>query len=154
MKLKTIASIVAAVALAVLAGVSAAPGKSQSGKAKTEQQSSKGKAKGHAKAKNAVFTGKVVSVDAAAGSLVVTVEKANRWGRRFKGQDVTFTTAGVKKVNVADTNADGKSDLADVKPGDVVRVQAKITREAVSPLAARKLSDKTNPKPAEAGDAV
>jgi hypothetical protein len=42
---------------------------------------------------------------------------------------------------VADTNADGKRDLADVKAGDPVLVQARITKDSTQPFAARKLND-------------
>jgi len=66
--------------------------------------------------------------------------KASKWGRSFKGTDLAFTVAGVKKLNVADTNADGKRDLADVKAGDRVLAQARVTRDAQPPLAARKLN--------------
>ena len=95
--------------------------------------------KGHAKAKNAVFKGSVVSVDAVAGSVVLHVDKANKWGRSLKGTDVTFTVATVKKIGVADTNGDGKRDLADVVAGDKAQAQAKVVKDAPQPFAARKL---------------
>lgn len=134
-KFKTFALAVGAAAL--MAPVAAAE---KPAPAPAKEQTAK--KKGHAKAKNAVFRGTVVSVDPAAGSMVVKVSSANRWGRRFDEQEVAFTTAGVKKIKVADANADGKRDLADVKPGDRVHVQARITREAAPPLAARKLAVK------------
>jgi hypothetical protein len=106
-----------------------------------EHGKSQAHAKGHAKPKNAVFKGTVVSTDTAAGSVVVHVLKVNRWSKTFKDADVTFTVATVKKINVADTNADGKRDLADLKAGDPVLVQARITKDSAQPFAARKLND-------------
>jgi hypothetical protein len=97
--------------------------------------------KGQGKAKNAVFKGTVVSTDTTAGSLVVHVLKVNHWSKSFKDTDVTFTVATVKRINVADTNGDGARDLSDVKVGDPVLVQARITKDAVQPFAARKLID-------------
>ena len=98
-------------------------------------------AKGQAKPKNAVFNGTVVSTDTTAGTVTVHVLKVNRWSKSFKDTDVTFTVATVKKINVADTNADGKRDLADVKANDPVLVQARITKDSAQPFAARKLND-------------
>ena len=98
-------------------------------------------AKGQSKAKNAVFKGTVVSADTTAGTITVHVLKVNHWSKTFKDTDVTFTVATVKKINVADTNADGKRDLADVKVGDSVLVQARITKDSAQPFAARKLID-------------
>lgn len=135
MTLKHITAALAAAALLAPTAVSADSGKSKgrSGDKPATHQ------KGQTKAKNTVFKGTVVSFDAAAGSVVVHVTKANsKRGRRFKGQDVTFTLATVKKLGVNDTNADGKADLNDVKAGDRVSVHARITREAEPPFAARK----------------
>src|SRR4051794_28313940 len=73
--------------------------------------------KGQAKAKNAVFSGSVVSADATAGTVVLHVTKANKWGRSLKDSDVAFSVASVKKLGVADTNGDGVRDLNDVKAG-------------------------------------
>jgi hypothetical protein len=94
--------------------------------------------KGQAKAKNAVFKGAVVSADAAAGTVVLHVVKANKWGRALAGSDVTFSVASVKKLGVRDTNGDGRRDLADVKAGDKAQAQAKIAKDAPQPFAARK----------------
>ena len=57
---------------------------------------------------------------------------------------MTFILLTVKKINVADTNADGKRDLADVKAGDKVLVQARITKDSAQPFAARKLIDQAS----------
>ena len=136
--LRTSVLALGAAALLVPAGAVAKPdhaankGKSGQAKGKSEQ------AKGQSKAKNAVFKGSVVSVDAVAGTVLVKVAKANKWGRSFKGQDVTFSVAGVKKLGVRDVNNDTKTDLSDVAANDAVHVQAKIAKGAAQPLAARK----------------
>ena len=98
-------------------------------------------AKGHAKPKNGVFKGTVVSTDTTAGTVTVHVTKVNHWSRTFKGTDVVFSVATVEKINVADVNNDGKRDLNDVQANDPVLVQARITSDAVQPFAARKLND-------------
>jgi hypothetical protein len=141
MTLKHITAAVAVAALVVPTAATADSGKGKgaSGDAPaTTQAKGKAKAKGHGKAKNAVFKGTVVSIDLATGSVVVKVSSTNKWGRPYKNTDVTFTTATVKKIGVADTNADSKTDLMDVKVGDKVQVQAKIKKDAVAPFAARK----------------
>jgi hypothetical protein len=132
-------------ALALLAPVAAT---ADSGKGKSDAAKTRHAAKAP-KAKNAEFFGTVTAVDAAAGSVTVHVDKASKWGRSLKGQDVVFTTATVKKIKVADTNADGKKDLNDVKVGDRAHAGAKILKGAVSPIAARKLHVKAPkaPKP-------
>ena len=130
-----------AAAMLVPAGVATAgPGKSDGkGKpAKTEKQS-KAKKKGHAKAKNAVFSGVVEAVDVAANTVTVKVDKANSWGRRFKGESVVFDLSQVKKLGVNDGADEGTdATLADVAVGDKAHAQAKILKTAVSPLVARK----------------
>jgi hypothetical protein len=130
-KLRTSLLALGAAALLIPAGAVAKSDKA-AGKGKSDQ------AKGQSKAKNAVFSGSVVSVDAATGTVVVHVTKTNKWGRRFDEQDVAFTVAGVKKLGVRDVTNDGKTDLADVFPEDKAHVQAKIAKDAAAPLAARK----------------
>jgi hypothetical protein len=66
----------------------------------------------------------------------------------FVGQVVTFDFASAKFV-AADTNADEKIDVSDVKDGDAVLVQARVVRRtkyvaAAAAIVARKLVDKTN----------
>jgi hypothetical protein len=136
MNSKRISVIAAVAAVAVPTAAVAKPGKPDGNHGKGSSH-----AKGQSKAKNAVFKGTVVSTDTTAGSVVVHVLKVNHWSKSFKGTDVTFTVATVKKINVADTNADGKRDLADIKAGDPVLVQARITKDATQPFAARKLND-------------
>ena len=142
MTTKHIAVIAAVAAVAAPTAAVAKPDHSSGGHGKSQAQ-----AKGQSKAKNAVFKGAVVSTDTTAGSVVVHVLKVNHWSKSFKDTDVTFTVATVKKINVADTNNDGKRDLADVKAGDPVLVQARISKGSPQPFAARKLID-------QAGEAV
>ena len=140
-KLRTTILALGAAALLVPTGATAksekAAGKGPQAKS---EHASEGKAKGHAKAKNAVVKGTVVSVEGT--TVTVTVEKANRWGRRLKGTDAAFTVDAVKKLGVRDTNGDGTADAADIVAGDKVHVQARITRDAEAPFAARKLKVK------------
>ena len=96
--------MIASLALAVAAPVAAT---AAPGKGKGETKSAEAKAKKAPKGKQAEFKGAVKAVDAAAGTVTVTVEKASKWGRAYKGKDVVFTLSGVKKIKVADTNADG-----------------------------------------------
>lgn len=121
---KSAAAILALVALAAPTAATAAPGKGKSGEAKAKVEA-KTKKKGHAKAKNAVFKGSVVSVDGS--TVTVHVEKANKWGRSMKGTDVAFDVSGLKKA-------------VTVGAGDAVLVQARITKDDVAPLKARKLN--------------
>ena len=137
MNSKHLAAFAAVAALAVPTAAIADSGHGKSDEAKAKQEASTNK--GQSKLKNAVFKGSVVSTDSTAGTITIHVDKANRWGRRFKGTDVTFTVAAGKYVNVLDTNTDGKKDLLDVKAGDKAKAQARITKTATNPFAARKL---------------
>jgi hypothetical protein len=137
---RTILALTAVAAIAAPTAV-AAPGKSADKPAKQEKAS---KGKGQSKGKMYVFRGTFVSGDAAANTVVVKVEKANGRAKKFNGSEVTFSLAGLKKLHVADTNGDGKKDLADVKAGDRVQVQSKLTKltEAAQPFAAKKFQAK------------
>jgi hypothetical protein len=149
---KHVPAIAAIAALAIPTAAVAKPAQAggEHGKA---QAHAKGQAKGHAKPKNAVFKGTVVSTDTTAGTVTVHVTKVNHLSKTFKGSDVTFTVATVKKINVADTNNDGKRDLADVQAGDAVLVQARITKDSAQPFAARKLNDLAGDDDTEAPEA-
>ena len=142
------------ITIGVLALAMAAPvaATADSGKGKGETKSAEAKtkkAKKAKKAKNAEFKGTVKAVDAAAGTVTVTVEKASKWGRAYKGADVVFTLTGVKKLHVADTNADGKKDLSDVKIGDRAHAGARIAKDAdvTAPVAANKFGAKAPEAP-------
>jgi ATPase subunit of ABC transporter with duplicated ATPase domains len=136
--------LIASLALAVAAPVAATadPGK---GKGQTKSAEVKPeKAKQAPKGKQAEFKGLVKAVDAAAGTVTVTVQKASKHGRAHTGKDVVFTLSGVKKIKVADTNADGKKDLSDVKVGDRAKAGARIAKDAdvAAPVAANKFRAK------------
>lgn len=138
------------VAAAAVLAVAATP--AAFAKGKPEDAGSKGK--GHtkpakaAKPKNVVFKGVVVSYDATSGAVTVTINKATKHGRSLVGTDAAFTAT---KVNVADTNADGVTNTADLVAGDKVVIQVKMAPDAAAPYAARKIVDQTNP-PAEDAD--
>src|SRR5687767_8668355 len=97
---------------------------------------------GHGHAAKHIFKGTYV------GDGVVTVAHGNSKVRRggFVGQDVAFDLTAAK-ITVADTNADGASDAADVLPGDRVLVGARLAKDgsAVQPFPAKRLVDQTNP---------
>ena len=147
-------TLMATAALALAAPV-AAPADSGKGKTKSAESKAKPKkpkkAKKAPKGKNAEFKGTVKAVDAAAGTVTVTVDKASKWGRAYKGKDVVFTLSGVKKIKVADTNGDSKKDLNDVKVGDLAHLGARIAKGAdvAAPVAANKAHFKA-PEPAPA----
>jgi hypothetical protein len=142
MNIKPLAVLAAIAALGVPATAAADKPADAGTKGSAKQEL---KVKGHAdkgktektkkakKAKNAVFKGTVVSADAT--TVTVHVDKTSRWGRAFKGQDVTFTVAGLKKPVTA-------------VAGDLVLVQARVAKDAVAPLAAHKLK-KLTPKAGE-----
>ena len=138
---RIIVAVAAAAALAVPAVAVAQPGK---GKGHEKQT-----VKAHGKAKQPkkvmyVFKGKF----SAPGTVEVTSGNSHVRRGGFVGHAVTFDFAGAKVV-AADTNADQKVDVTDVKDDDVVLVQARVARrtkyaEDAEAIAARKLVDKTN----------
>ena len=150
-KLRSTLMIVAALGLAapVAATADSGKGKTKSAEAKSK---SKGKAKGKTKGKQAEFKGLVTAVDAAAGTVTVKVDKASKWGRAYKGQDVVFNLSGVKKIKVADTNGDTKKDINDVKVGDRAHAGARIQKNAdvTAPVNANKFHAKAPEAPAPA----
>jgi hypothetical protein len=141
MSYRIIVAVAAAAALAVPAVAVAQPGK---GKGREKQT-----AKAHGKAKQPrkvmyVFKGTF------SGPGTVEVTSGNSHVRKggFVGEAVTFDFASAKVV-AADTNADQKVDVTDVKAGDLVLVQARVAKrtkyaEDAEAIAARKLVDKTN----------
>jgi hypothetical protein len=78
------------------------------------------------------FRGTVKAVAAAAGTVTVTIARAERGGRALRGQDVVFTVAPGTRVQSADRNADGTRDLADVAAGDRIRVVARVSRRQLA----------------------
>jgi hypothetical protein len=77
------------------------------------------------------FRGTVKAVDAAEKTVTVTIRRASRGHRALRGKDVVFTVA-TARLQVADRNADGACDLADVAAGDRVRVVARVSRRQIS----------------------
>ncbi len=149
-KIRSTLMIVAALGLAAPVAATAESGKGKGQTKSAEAKSkSKGKAKGKAKGKQAEFKGLVTAVDAAAGTVTVKVDKASKWGRAYKGQDVVFNLSGVKKIKVADTNADGKKDINDVKVGDRAKAGARIQKNAdvTAPVNANKFHAKAPEAP-------
>lgn len=106
---------------------------------------------GRSKGKMTVFKGRVVSADAAAGTVVVKVRQRNRWARVWRGEEVTFTLAGAR-IQVADVDGDGTHGVSDVAAGDRVVVKARVARGAAedgTPIAALRLIDQTSPSDEE-----
>ena len=79
----------------------------------------------------------------------VTVAKGNKHVRRagLVGTQVVFDLTDTR-IKVADNNADGKRDAADLQDGDKVLVQARLPRRepGAAPFAARKLVDQSHNK--------
>jgi hypothetical protein len=141
---------VGALALPVAADAKGGPGKDGGGPAAAQAKAEN--AKGHTKARKNpivthVFKGTVVSVDATTGTALVKVVKANRHGRAARDSEVTFDLSAAR-LAVADVNADGKADLADVAVRDKVLVQARLPKggaDLTGTVKARKLVDQTRP---------
>ena len=117
---RIIVAVAAAAALAVPAVAVAQPG---NGKGHEKQS-----VKAHGKAKQPkkvmyVFKGKF----SAPGTVEVTAGNSHVRKGSFVGEEVTFDFASAKVV-AADTNADQKVDVTDVKDGDVVLVQARVAK--------------------------
>ena len=110
------------------------------------------------KAKSVTFVFK--GTFTAPGTLEVTAGNAHVRKGGYVGNAVSFDFASAKLV-VADTDASGTVDIADVKDGDVVLVKARLPRrteyvmpsdgEIAEAILARKLIDRTNP-PVEDAD--
>lgn len=146
MNIRILVAALAAAALTVPAVAAAQPGHGKG----HEKQTAKAHGKGtHGKAKHAkkvmyVFKGTFT----APGTVAVTSGNSHVRKGGFVGQAVTFDFASAKVV-AADTNADHKVDVTDVKDGDAVIVQARVAKktayeDGAAAIAARKLIDKTN----------
>ena len=122
------------------------------------QKHAKQEHKSHSKKQGKKVTFVFKGTFAAPGTLTVTSGNSHVRKGGFVGQAVTFDLAAAKIV-VADTNGDGERNLADVKDGDKVLVQARVAKrtkyaapaegETAAALVARKLVDKAA---AESGD--
>ena len=140
--LKTLTAAVAAAALLAPVAVAKKPA-DRPGKAKTERTS-----KGHAKAKQGIFRGTVSAIGT--DDITVDVTGGNKRARELAaGKTVVFDLSAVKKIHVADVNADGSKDLADFTSGDAVQVQARVTKDqdVTQPVAARKVHNKPAQEP-------
>ena len=103
------------------------------------------------KAVTYVFKGTFTLAD---GTVAVTKGNAHARKAGLVGSSVAFDFSAAK-VTVDDTNGDGKRDMADVKDGDKVLVQARLPRKAPGegPFKARKLVDQTHAQEAEEAEA-
>ena len=117
MNKRIIATMLGAAALAVPAAAVAESRHERPGK-----QHVKGK---HKKPKKVMFVFK--GTFTAPGTVEVNYGNAHVRKGGYVGQSVAFDLEDAKIV-VADTNADGKHDLADVKDGDRVLVQARMLK--------------------------
>jgi hypothetical protein len=143
-----IAALLGAAALAVPAAAVADSGRGKGHGEQTAKETPKSKGT-KAKQRMYVFKGSF------AAPATIEVSSGNARVRKggYVGQAVTFDFADAKVV-AADTNADQKVDIADVKDGDLVLVQARVLKgteyaapaagESAEPVVARKLIDKTN----------
>jgi hypothetical protein len=126
---KTLVAVGIAAALALPASAVAkghAGGKGKHGGSHARGHS--GKHKGHNARVAYTFKGVVASVDPAAKTVVVSIEHANRHGRKFVGQDLTFNFSNTRLV-VSDVNSDGDRDLGDVSEGDRIKVRVRLARK-------------------------
>jgi hypothetical protein len=139
-------AVVLGAAVLAVPGTAVAKGDLGKGKAHVKPHKVEKKAKREKKAKKPktyVFKG-VYKADG-----VVTVVSGNSRVRKggYLGKDVTFDLSAAKLV-VADTDGVPGVTAADVQPGDVVLVQARLPRvaeEAPAAIKARKLIDFTHP---------
>jgi hypothetical protein len=160
MNKRIIATVLGAAALAIPAAAVADSGHKHTGKTVV-----KGKGKGKAKkAKKVMFVFK--GTFTAPGTVAVQSGNAHVRKGGYVGKTVEFDLENAKIV-VADTNADGKRDVADVTDGDRVLVQARVLKrtkyvapvedeapeaeatgdqaaESEGAIVARKLIDRTN----------
>jgi len=92
--------------------------------------------------------------------MVVTVGKASGHAKACKGKDLSFDISGAR-FWVADNDADGDMDAADVLVGHVVKVRGKVALSKgrkvtcgqeglVTP--AKAVHDRTTPKPADSDE--
>ena len=150
MNKRIIATVLGAAALAVPAAAVADSGHNHAGKA-VVKGNGKGKAK---KAKKVMFVFK--GTFTAPGTVAVQSGNAHVRKGGYVGKTVEFDLEDAQ-IGVADTNADGKRDVADVKDGDRVLVQARMlkrtkyaapvedeTAEAGAAIVARKLIDRAD----------
>jgi hypothetical protein len=145
-----VAAVLGAAALAVPTAAVADSGHGKGVEKKAAKENVKAKARGK-QAKKVMFVFK--GTFTAPGTVEVVSGNAQVRKGGFVGHQVTFDFA-TSRVVVADTNADQKVDLSDVKDGDVVVVQLRAVRgteyaaaaegATVAAMVAGKLIDQTN----------
>jgi hypothetical protein len=146
---RSVLAVLAAGALTVPVAAEAkgGPGKGHDRSSVTDRQPRQG----HDKPNPMVmytFKGTVVSVDGAAGTAMVKVAKTNHHGRFARNSTMTFDLSAAR-ISVADVNADGLANVADVTGGDKVLVKARLPKrspEASGTVVARALVDQTHPE--------
>src|SRR5690242_6044193 len=92
-----------------------------------------------------IARGTVVSVDTTTNTAVVQIARANHHGAGLVGTQVTIDLAKAR-ISVADVNADGQKNLADVAVNDRVLVQGRIPLHGslTGTLSAKRLIDQTH----------
>jgi hypothetical protein len=150
MNRRAIISVLGAAALVAPTAAKADTGNRRGADKREAGDTVKGDAKRTKKAKKVTFVFKGTYTTEG----TVTVRSGNAHVRRggFLEQAVTFDLAGARLV-VVDTNADQKVDLADVRPGDMVVVKARLAKgtkyaapadgQTAEPVAASQLIDQT-----------
>lgn len=153
MNKRIIAAVLGAAALAVPTAAVASPGHGTGDEKHAADHAVNDRAKG--KARNVkkvtfVFRGTFI----APGTVTVATGNAHVRKGGFIGKAVAFDLSKAKIV-VADTNGDQSADLTDVKAGDQVLVQARLSKgteyaapadgENAAAIGARQLVNKTNP---------
>jgi hypothetical protein len=111
-------------------GDRAAANRQDDGKVRTDRRAARAERRAE-RLRRTEFRGVVKAVDATAKTVTVTVVRAERGGRGLRDRDVVFAVADTR-LDVADRNADGARDVADVAAGDRVRVVALVTRSQLA----------------------
>ena len=138
-----------ALAVPVAAEAKGGPAKGHDQRSVTDRQPREGRDKPHSNPTVMyTFKGTVVSVDGAAGTAMINVAKTNRHGRFARNSTVTFDLTAAR-FSVADVNADGLVNVADVNGGDKVLVKARLPKrspDVSATVVARALVDQTHPE--------
>jgi hypothetical protein len=104
-----------------------------------------GRAHRHVPTVAVVAHGTVVSVDTTNNTAIVQITRANHHGAGLVGTQVTVDLSNAR-ITVADVNADGQKNLADVAANDEVVVQGRVPLHGslTGSLVARHLIDQTH----------
>jgi hypothetical protein len=117
---------------------------------RTARTTTRGKAYARTKGKTFLFRGRILTVDAAAGTVTVDVRGGNRLARRFRGETVTFELSSAK---IRAIEADGLAGITtgDLLEADRVIIQARLPRSTQpdgSTIAAHRVMSLTDREPA------